>query len=105
MRRDHDPPGRAPIRGAGRAGLRDTPHHLVHLARQMREADLVGQSTSPAGIHGTILQHPEDDMKMTAPFLITITLINAAFAMVSISQSQPALASTDVAQVLRGRKL
>jgi hypothetical protein len=44
-------------------------------------------------------------MKITAPFLVTITLVNAVFAMVSISQSQPAWAATDAAQVLRGRKL
>jgi hypothetical protein len=47
----------------------------------------------------------EAAMKITAPFLVTITLLNAAFALVSISQSQSAWAAPEVAQVLRGRKL
>ena len=44
-------------------------------------------------------------MKMSAPILVAITLLNAALATISITQSHSAWASTDTAQVLRGRKL
>lgn len=38
-------------------------------------------------------------------FLVAITILNGAFAMVSISQAQRASAASDVAPVLRGRML
>ena len=45
-------------------------------------------------------------MKMSAALLVAITLINASFAAVSISQAQPAMArAADTVDVLRGRKL